>query len=465
MTDVNKKSIFALFAVALMVFSACAVLAANEDPVKADKNTIVDCTEPLNIEYGQNGWSITLYPEEGGVQGKCKLEGDVLTIEDLEMRVNGPTDHAIMISAEASQSAQKLTVVFKGANNVIVHNPPTDITTSSVILINNVDLTIKCQAEEGSMSLFILSTEVAKGVNLSSSSGIGYAGDGHSSCQFIDVSMTILPGVATKSCGLQTAGDISMKNSNVTIFGSTEPGCIYKDATGIKSNGALKLEDTTLEMESKVIDNAVGIDVNTFSAIKSNVTIKSGDGDESIGIQTNVVPENIDNCVFDITAYGSAVIAGTDTPWKVSAFKNMIVKGSEDMMGEPTAITTDTIPTNYQLLKGEMRSNYTVTFDIDGGQGNTPGPVTVAEGTSFTLPDAKDFKKDGYTFKGWSDGTTTHNAGQPYTPTSDITLKAVWEQNSSGGGDDNTTLIICVVLAIVILVGCGAYAYFKKFKQ
>lgn len=45
-------------------------------------------------------------------------------------------------------------------------------------------------------------------------------------------------------------------------------------------------------------------------------------------------------------------------------------------------------------------------------------------GEKITLPSAT---KDGYTFKGWSDGTNTYAAGANYTVEGNVTLTAQWE--------------------------------------
>ena len=44
---------------------------------------------------------------------------------------------------------------------------------------------------------------------------------------------------------------------------------------------------------------------------------------------------------------------------------------------------------------------------------------------TLPTPDAK----TGYTFQGWSDGTTTYEAGASYTVTGDVTLTAQWTVN------------------------------------
>ena len=54
--------------------------------------------------------------------------------------------------------------------------------------------------------------------------------------------------------------------------------------------------------------------------------------------------------------------------------------------------------------------------------------LNIATGTEITLPEAP--TKNGYTFKGWSDGTTTYAASAKVTINADVTFTAVWEKDT-----------------------------------
>ncbi|MBC2727058.1 InlB B-repeat-containing protein [Desulfosporosinus sp.] len=75
---------------------------------------------------------------------------------------------------------------------------------------------------------------------------------------------------------------------------------------------------------------------------------------------------------------------------------------------------------------------YTVAFI--GGTGTTgvaPTQAATAENGTFVLP-ANPFAKTGYTFAGWSDGSTTYNAGTTYTmPAENVTFTAQWIENTA----------------------------------
>ncbi|MDR1804147.1 MAG: InlB B-repeat-containing protein [Treponema sp.] len=77
---------------------------------------------------------------------------------------------------------------------------------------------------------------------------------------------------------------------------------------------------------------------------------------------------------------------------------------------------------------------YTVTFDINGGEGPVPSPQTVNAGESITLPSGSALTKSYSVFNGWNAGKygydTTYPAGSKYTPTGavrNITLYADWD--------------------------------------
>ena len=68
---------------------------------------------------------------------------------------------------------------------------------------------------------------------------------------------------------------------------------------------------------------------------------------------------------------------------------------------------------------------YTVTVVSDG---ETIATEQIEENTKYTLPAAT--SKDGYTFIGWSDGTTTYDAGASVAIVGNTTFTAVFEENA-----------------------------------
>ena len=89
-------------------------------------------------------------------------------------------------------------------------------------------------------------------------------------------------------------------------------------------------------------------------------------------------------------------------------------------------------PTASITLYAKWLGVYTVTYDLNGGDGNTPRSQTVEVGESVQLPSNYfgDFTKPGFLFGGWNtraDGTgTNYDEYETYTPTADITMYAKW---------------------------------------
>lgn len=73
-------------------------------------------------------------------------------------------------------------------------------------------------------------------------------------------------------------------------------------------------------------------------------------------------------------------------------------------------------------------TQYTVTYalgDHAAADAPTPTEQTAAANATITLAGAAE-AAEGYTFGGWSDGTTTYEAGAEYTVTGNVTMTAVW---------------------------------------
>ena len=70
-------------------------------------------------------------------------------------------------------------------------------------------------------------------------------------------------------------------------------------------------------------------------------------------------------------------------------------------------------------------TQYIVTFDANGGIGQVPASQSYESETSITLPSSS-LTKDGFTFSGWNDGTSTYKAGATYVVNKSVTFIAVW---------------------------------------
>ena len=73
---------------------------------------------------------------------------------------------------------------------------------------------------------------------------------------------------------------------------------------------------------------------------------------------------------------------------------------------------------------------YTVTYDLDGGNGTLPTETDKTAGATFALASSDGLAKDGFTFDKWNDGTADYAAGAQYTmPAKDVTFTAVWKSD------------------------------------
>ncbi|EHQ88486.1 InlB B-repeat-containing protein [Desulfosporosinus youngiae] len=96
---------------------------------------------------------------------------------------------------------------------------------------------------------------------------------------------------------------------------------------------------------------------------------------------------------------------------------------------------TYTMPANDVTFTAQWTADapntYTVTFiGGTGATGTAPTQVATGANGTFALP-ANPFAKTGYTFAGWSDGSTTYNAGTTYTmPAENVTFTAQWTANA-----------------------------------
>ena len=95
-----------------------------------------------------------------------------------------------------------------------------------------------------------------------------------------------------------------------------------------------------------------------------------------------------------------------------------------------TFVSCDTVT---DLIGGDGGTpiKYTVTFDINGGNGAVPGSITDKKGISIKLPKQGNLRKDGHIFGGWN----TNQAGtginypedSPFPLTGNDTLYAKWD--------------------------------------
>ena len=81
-----------------------------------------------------------------------------------------------------------------------------------------------------------------------------------------------------------------------------------------------------------------------------------------------------------------------------------------------------------------------VTYANGGGTGTLPTQGAVQAGTTITVASGAGLSDPGYTFAGWSDGTTTYQPGDSYTVGgSPVTFTAQWKASSSSSSGSSTS--------------------------
>lgn len=118
--------------------------------------------------------------------------------------------------------------------------------------------------------------------------------------------------------------------------------------------------------------------------------------------------------------------------------RRLVVTDLSKTNGYAQTIGEENQYTNYKVLLSTL--THVVSLDHNNGTGVIDRLVCVlsstdAESCSVTLPEGP--SRDGYKFAGWSDGTNTVKAGDEIAVSKDVTLKAVWGDNSGGNGNNN----------------------------
>lgn len=91
--------------------------------------------------------------------------------------------------------------------------------------------------------------------------------------------------------------------------------------------------------------------------------------------------------------------------------------------------TTNTATVTITVGSGALHA---VSYDVNGGNGDTPTQGALGQGTAFTVGSGEHLDKPGHTFGGWSDGTSIYQAGDTYTMGgSDVQFTAIWTPNAT----------------------------------
>lgn len=141
-----------------------------------------------------------------------------------------------------------------------------------------------------------------------------------------------------------------------------------------------------------------------------------------------------------ITIGDASYNGGTDVQG-ATASERIYTIPSADLTDDVVISLSATQSTDDSGDDGSAATAYTITFadGVDDAEIEVPEPQTVDADTPYTLTAPT---RSGYVFLGWSDGTTTYEAGTVLTVddlTSEITLTAQWVQSVAISFDSGTS--------------------------
>ena len=255
---------------------------------------------------------------------------------------------------------------------------------------------------------------------------------------------------------VEPKGDVSVTYSNIsTTIPSSEVYRVYH----VTDDGNVEVVE---DSKVTVSDGQVTFTANSFSSyavVGYNTIQVAVNAEDTENSDANTSEDNI--------ALAANINSKTITKGKtetLTATKKQKVTWKVTSDNDVVSISSSTKGSNWEYATAKIKANkignatvtngidtwnievvansYTVSFNINGGNGTTPSNVTVGEGKIITLPSGDAFSRSNYELAGWSENSnaikTYENVGQyPIYPcgekfevTKNTTLYAVWAQNS-----------------------------------
>ena len=189
---------------------------------------------------------------------------------------------------------------------------------------------------------------------------------------------------------------------------------------------------------------SVTITTKAYYTNITNIVLKLASTDtNNPEITVSVVNGSTVTDLFTVTPKKASIIAATSNKvWGTHSQELNNLSGKIRIVFNSTSNAKYATIDDVKICGQETAlSTYTVRYALNGGEGTAPTQAATTAGSTFTLASADGITKDGYTFAGWNDGTTTYAAGATYTmPANNITLTAQWTENvvtpdpTPGGG-------------------------------
>lgn len=208
---------------------------------------------------------------------------------------------------------------------------------------------------------------------------------------------------------------------NVTF--ETAGGSPVKSLTNVRDGTVIKLPKTTsndavFEYWSTETGDKT-YNVGDEYTVESNVIFTA----KWAGLCTIVYNTNGGSTVPSVTVHDDTTYDLADAPTKDGyRFLGWYTTDENSLMqpGDSIAVI-DNIQINAKWI-----ARYKYSFDNNDGNVYEVEYTVVDDGTEITF--TLEPNRDGFNFKGWSDGVSTYKTGETYTITKDVEFKAVWAE-------------------------------------
>lgn len=229
-------------------------------------------------------------------------------------------------------------------------------------------------------------------------------------------------------------------------------------ADEITSNGTVALTANTLYADNHIFSPTS----NSVAANKGKSTFSGGEHLNSLRLknaQNRLVFKVADACT--VTFYGQShgergvILSSADN---ITDTTDVHVIAYQEVNTNSFTATIDAAGTYYLTsYKGDIflagmefvfaggdNTPKTVSFknETEGVLGTVPVAVDVAPGAEVTMPSNRTLYKEGYTLSGWTNGIETYAAGESFEPAEDVTLKAVFTENTYALNESLTELTV-----------------------
>lgn len=173
--------------------------------------------------------------------------------------------------------------------------------------------------------------------------------------------------------------------------------------------------------------------------MRSNTS--SGKGSFSVVAGSTTIARIADNAFNSSAWYGSWSTSYVDVNVSPTAYS--IATGQNVVLTIAATANSLYIQKFTITYENATTTNYTLTYDANGGTGTAPAAVSNASGTSIALPSTT-LTRSGYSFSGWNTNSTGNGTNyaiaENYTmPSDDSTLFARWAYTVTYNGNGSTS--------------------------